>query len=67
VFGVLKSNADVRSPQTARRHGEMFGSATPNRASTKRMTEVWSKTWEFTQPPRLHGEMTIIGTRGPRP
>ncbi len=32
-----------------------------------RMTEVWSKTSESTQPPRVHGEMAIIGTRKPSP
>ena len=45
----------------------MFGSCTPKRASRKRITEVWSNTSEFTQPPRLQGETAIIGTRGPRP
>ena len=43
-----KSKAEVRSPQTARRHGEMFGSCTPNRRSMNRMIEVWSKTSEQT-------------------
>ena len=62
-----KSNADVRSPQTARRHGVMFGSRTPNRCSMNRMIEVWSKTSEHTQPPVLQGEITVIGTRTPRP
>ena len=45
----------------------MFGSRTPKRFSTKRMIEVWSKTSEHTQPPLLQGEITIIGTRTPRP
>ncbi len=31
------------------------------------MTDVWSNTCELTQPPRLQGETTSIGTRGPRP
>src|SRR5882757_5495167 len=62
-----KSNALVRSPQTARRHGEMFGSCTPVQRSRKRITEVWSATSEFTQPPLLHGETIVIGTRGPSP
>ncbi|MNL67488.1 hypothetical protein D3C87_1920810 [compost metagenome] len=57
-FGVLKSKAVVRSPQTARRQGETLGSATPNRVSRKRITEVWSKTCELTQPPRLQGDST---------
>ena len=62
-----KSNAEVRSPQTARRHGVMFGSCTPKRFSMNRMIEVWSKVSEQTQPPVLHGEITVIGTRMPRP
>src|SRR5205085_8331746 len=66
-FGRLKSNAEVRSPQTLRRQGEMFGSITPKRCSRKRITEVWSKTWELTKPPRDQGETTYIGARGPRP
>ena len=66
-LGRRKSKAEVRSPQTARRQGEMFGSITPKRVSRKRITEVWSNTSEFTQPPRLQGEITYIGTRAPRP
>src|SRR3984957_5295313 len=31
------------------------------------ITEVWSETSEVTQPPRDHGEMSISGTRNPRP
>lgn len=64
---LAKSNALVRSPTTARRQAEMFGSCTPNRFSMKRITEVWSKTSEFTKPPVENGETTSIGTRGPRP
>ncbi|MNK91511.1 hypothetical protein D3C87_1116090 [compost metagenome] len=67
LFGVLKLNAEVRSPQTARRNGLILGSCTPKRVSRKRSTEVWSNTCELTQPPRLHGEITNIGTRGPGP
>lgn len=63
----VKSNALVRSPHTARRHGEMFGSSTPKRCSMKRITEVWSNTCELTQPPVLQGEITNIGTRGQSP
>ena len=37
-----KSKAEVRSPQTARRHGVMFGSLMPWRASMKRTSELWS-------------------------
>ena len=66
-FGSAKLNALVRSPATARRQAEMLGSITPKRASMKRMHEVWSNTCELTQPPRLHGEITYIGTRGPMP
>src|SRR5436309_3160710 len=62
-----KSNAEVRSPHTARRHGVMFGSFTPNRASMKRITDVWSNTSEQTQPPLLQGETASSGTRTPRP
>ena len=67
ALGCLKSKAEVRSPQTVRRQGEMFGSCTPKRCSSSRITEVWSNTWLLTQPPRLQGEITYIGTRGPRP
>jgi hypothetical protein len=28
---------------------------------------VWSKACELTQPPLLQGEITYIGTRGPKP
>src|SRR5512146_316837 len=62
-----KSNALVRSPQTDRRQAGMCGSGTPKRRSMNRMTNVASNTSEQTQPPRLHGEITSIGTRGPRP
>src|ERR1700733_1410577 len=65
-----KSNAEVRSPATAVRHGVMFFSPSsrgPKRAWMKRISDVWSKTSEFTHPPELQGEMTSIGTRGPRP
>ena len=65
--GVAKSKQLLRSLLTARRHGVIRGSCTPKRASMKRITEVWSDTWEFTQPPLLHGEMAYSGTRGPMP
>ena len=29
------------------------------------MIDVWSNTCELTQPPRLQGETTVIGTRVP--
>jgi hypothetical protein len=65
--GLRKSKVDVRSPTTARRQGVMFGSTTPKRCSMNRMSAVWSKSSESTQPPLLHGETTILGTRKPRP
>src|SRR5262249_62131370 len=56
----------------ARRHGGILDSArsgrpAPNRASRNLISEVWSNSCELTQPPLLHGETTIIGTRTPRP
>src|SRR5579862_3720543 len=66
-LGVAKSKAEVRSPLTARCHGLMAGTAIPNRFSRNCPSEVWSNTCELTHPPRLHGEMTYKGTRGPRP
>ena len=39
AFGVRKSKQLVRSPQTARRQDEMFGSSTPKRLSINRMIE----------------------------
>src|SRR5215472_8224708 len=62
-----KLNIDVRSPQTARLHGEMFGSNTPKRFSMNWTTDVWSNTWEFTYPPLLQGEIARNGTRQLRP
>src|SRR5262245_25002534 len=50
-LGVSKSKQLVRSPQTARRQGEMFVSFTPKRFSTKRIQDVWSNTSELTHPP----------------
>src|ERR1700744_5238211 len=62
-----KSKQLVKSPQTARCQGLIDGILPPNRFSMNWPTEVWSNTWEFTHPPRLHGEITYIGTRAPRP
>ena len=62
-----KSKADVRSPQTARRHALIFGSGISNRASRNCNTDVWSKTCEHTHPPLVQGEMISMGTRGPKP
>ena len=67
LFGLAKLKALVRSPHTARRKRPMLGSFTPKRCSMKRITEVWSKASEFTQPPRLQGEITYMGTRTPGP
>ncbi len=55
-----------------RRHALMFGqvAGVPRAAvhvSMNRRTEVWSKTSELTQPPRVHGDMTSMGTRKPSP
>jgi hypothetical protein len=66
-LGDTKFSVEVRSPQTARRNALMLGSTTPNRCSRKRSADVWSNTCELTQPPRLHGEITHIGTRMPGP
>ena len=70
--GLAKSKTEVRSPQTWRRQALMLGlvAGLPMAAvhtSRKRSTEVWSKVSELTQPPRLHGETAISGTRKPRP
>jgi hypothetical protein len=72
ALGVLKLNALVRSPTTARRHGVMLASTMSvspcaKRASRKRINEVWSSSCELTQPPLVHGETMSIGTRIPRP
>ena len=61
-----------RTPRSGRRRrpaatGVMLGSSTPNRASMKRISDVWSNVSEQTQPPVLHGETTSSGTRTPRP
>jgi hypothetical protein len=45
----------------------MFGSDTPVTCSRKRSVEVWSATEESTNPPMVHGDTIVIGTRGPRP
>ncbi|MCY1243626.1 hypothetical protein D9M72_566500 [compost metagenome] len=66
-FGVRKSKTEVRSPATARCHGLIAGTVMPKRCSRKRPIEVWSNTCELIQPPRVHGEITYIGTRGPNP
>lgn len=63
--GAAKSNAEVRSPLTARCHGLMAGIVMSKRFSRNWPIEVWSITSDVTQPPRLHGETTYIGTRGP--
>ena len=50
-----------------RRHAEILGARTPNRASRNRSCDVWSATSDATWPPRLNGEITSIGTRYPSP
>jgi hypothetical protein len=62
-----KSNAEVRSPLTVRRQVLMLGSRTPIQVAMNRVIEVWSKVWEHTYPPTVHGEITSIGTRMPSP
>ena len=59
IIDELKSNAEVRSPQIARRHAEIFGSGTPSQVSRNRITEVWSKVSErhmTAAAPRRHDE-----------
>src|SRR3954447_26858183 len=67
VSGLVKLNAVVISPTVARRHADRFGTSAPKRVSRKRSSEVWSKTSDDTNPPRLNGEITNVGTRKPRP
>jgi hypothetical protein len=40
LIRVLKVKADVKSPTTARRHGEILSSCTPNRFSMNWTTDV---------------------------
>ena len=72
AFGVLKSNALVRSPTTARRHGVMLDSIRSGRcwrepgleeADQRRVVEQL----RVDPAARVHGETTIIGTRMPSP
>ena len=63
----VKSKHWVRSPQIDRRQALIFGSLTPVTFSRNCSTDVWSYTCELVQPPVLHGDTTVIGTRGPRP
>src|SRR6202035_1987928 len=67
VLGWPRPRVDVRSPTVCLRQAEMFGAFTPKRASRNRSIDVWSKVWESTHPPRLQGEITIVGTRNPSP
>ena len=62
-----KLNACVMSPVCARRQALRFGTSAPKRRSRKRSSDVWSKVFEHTSPPRENGETTSIGTRKPRP
>src|ERR1700757_708435 len=71
-FGVdgsvfLKLSALVRSPTVARRHALRLGTSAPKRVSRNRNMEVWSNKSEDTNPPRLNGEMSSVGTRKPSP
>ena len=68
LFGLAaKLNALVKSPVARRRHGDRFGTLTPNRVSMNRSVDVWSKMSEHNSPPRENGETTIIGTLNPSP
>src|SRR5258708_6099586 len=67
VSGLVKLKALVMSPTVARRQAERLGTSAPKRVSRKRRIDVWSNRSEETKPPRLKGEMTIMGTRHPRP
>src|SRR5450755_3463237 len=62
-----KLKAPVRSPVTPRRHFDRLGTSTPKRVSTNRSIDVWSNMSEHTNPPRVNGETTSIGTRKPSP
>ncbi|CFB28199.1 Uncharacterised protein [Mycobacterium tuberculosis] len=65
--GVAKLNAEVMSPTTPSRQAVMLGTGTPNRARINFNCEVWSNVSETISGPRLYGEMTMQGTRKPRP
>ena len=65
--GAAKLNAFVRSPVCERRQRLRLGTSGPKRVSRNRSSEVWSKVFEHTKPPRENGEITSIGTRKPNP
>ena len=67
VSGALKFSALVISPTAERRQALKLGTSAPNRVSKNRSTEVWSNRSDDTNPPRLNGEITSIGTRKPNP
>ncbi len=67
IRGVAKLNAEVMSPTTPSRQAVMLGTGTPNRARINFNCEVWSNVSETISGPRLYGEMTMQGTRKPRP
>src|SRR4029077_851478 len=67
VFGALKLSALLKSPTADRLQALRFGTSAPNRVSRNRSTEVWSNRSVATNPPRLNGEITSIGTRKPSP
>jgi hypothetical protein len=62
-----KPNADVRSPKVARRQALRLGTVTPVSCSRNCSTEVWSNVSLAIQPPCVHGETMMHGTRKPPP
>ena len=62
--GPVKSNASSRSPATRSR---VASGRSPWTRSIKRRTEENSSGAESTKPRLAHGEITMAGTRGPRP
>ena len=62
-----KLNACVRSPVTERRQWLRLVTSGPKRRSRNRRSEVWSKVSLAIQPPCVHGEMMMQGTRNPAP
>jgi hypothetical protein len=70
VAGFLRRRGLVRTGEDGRGQVRCFvagkrepGSATPATFSSSCNTEVWSKFSPHTQPPAVHGEMMIAGTR----
>ena len=65
--GIAKPKAPRSVAERCRRQSLMFGSRTPVNRSRNRRTEVWSKSSLHTQPPAVHGETIMQGTRNPPP